>query len=730
MRHFPASIFPVFPPIALPRKDARSARHSVPCALALALLAALPVAAPSQVPPECNPDQSGLAAFPGAEGWGATTPGGRCGTPVVVTTTEDYNPDLGETPIVGSLRHALDIVTGPRTIVFAVAGVINLKKELIIGGANDADLTLAGETAPGDGILIAGARTVIKNTHDVVVRHLRFRDPILPHPDCEAKPPKTEGDALTISNSSYVVVDHCTTSWGKDEVLSIGDSQDVTVQNSIIAEGLTHGEHCEGPHSRGTSVASCLGNPEVGCETGNDRISVHHNFFANNYWRNPNLEGPFGPLAMTPAQMDLRYNVMYNHGWATKLKELLESNVVGNHFDLAEAEFQNGFPEENSVQFQSGFGHVPKAFLEDNTSLRIEGCEPRSDCGGPSLPDCCDQALLVQGDFEPHKLDKEIDAPAVTRGDRPISYALNKTGALPYDPGDEAVTDNYRNKDGFIGRCHEVYAGMCDDLDTGDADSPLELLDMILLDWLPDWEFGTEWADSDGDGIDDGFEIQYACLLVGNDDSDDQDPDPGACTTDGYTDLEFYLHTVAAAKEEFFADEFEDSALDWDVSGAVTEEAGELKGVATNPSAFAPAEAFSECTGACIFEGTIEIIPPAGAPPSPRASLHGWYTDSTHNVEVTLLANQDRVDLTVRNGVSTQTFSSASIIDAGVRYHVRVEYTPALPQQGTIEVFVDDFETPLIISGIVPLPTGTIGFGAAGGAGFLADRAAVRAKAE
>src|SRR5256885_10648549 len=137
-----------------------------------------------------------VPAFPGAEGFGANTPGGRGGKVMLVTNLNDSGP--------GSLRAACD-AEGPRLIVFRVAGIIDLKREIKI---NNPYLTLAGQTAPGDGICLRNYELETR-THDVIIRYLRSRPGI-----ASGK----EEDAIGVGSGSYnVILDHCSATWAVDE---------------------------------------------------------------------------------------------------------------------------------------------------------------------------------------------------------------------------------------------------------------------------------------------------------------------------------------------------------------------------------------------------------------------------------------------------------------------------------------------------------------------------------
>ena len=224
-------------------------------------------------------------AFPTAEGMGKNASGGRGGRVIRVTNLNDSGP--------GSLRAAIDS-SGARIVVFEVAGNIWLSEQLVI--RND-DITIAGQTAPGEGICIAGATLMIK-ADNVIIRYLRVRPGDLIRKDV---------DAIHVSEGRDIIIDHCSASWSVDETLSVSSKPDrVTVQWCLISEGLHRSFHSSGdPHSKGSLV-----NGQHGA-----RYSFHHNLYAHQSDRCPQFgnrlnvdQDPEGPL------FDFRNNVIYNWG--------------------------------------------------------------------------------------------------------------------------------------------------------------------------------------------------------------------------------------------------------------------------------------------------------------------------------------------------------------------------------------------------------------------------------
>jgi hypothetical protein len=238
-------------------------------------------------------------AFPGAEGFGAATPGGRGGRVVFVRSLDDSGP--------GSFRAAVE-AQGPRTVVFEVGGLITLRTKVAI---TEPFLTIAGQTAPGDGVCFRGQSVEVR-THDVVARHLRFRP---------GDVSGAEVDGVAVGGGARrVILDHCSAGWSVDESLSLGgDVRDVTVQWCLIAEALHRSVHRKGPHGYGSLMRA------------NGGVTLHHNLWAHNAARNPRLGDDYGrppwPL------FDVRNNVIYDYGGIASgmTGDRLRANYVANY---------------------------------------------------------------------------------------------------------------------------------------------------------------------------------------------------------------------------------------------------------------------------------------------------------------------------------------------------------------------------------------------------------------
>ena len=228
-----------------------------------------------------TPPGDKVLAFPGAEGGGKYATGGRGTNIYVVNTLED---DLTD-PKIGMLRYALE-ATGRRMILFNVAGRIDLKGELSIRSGN---VTILGQSAPGDGICISGYPLVVR-ANNVIIRFMRFRLGDLN---------KLEADALTVEKGhTDIMIDHCSCSWSTDECLSIYGAKDATVQYCIVSEALNNSVHAKGAHG----YAGIWGG---------ENTTFHHNLLAHHSSRMPRFDHDYVTEANV-GPTDFINNVVYN----------------------------------------------------------------------------------------------------------------------------------------------------------------------------------------------------------------------------------------------------------------------------------------------------------------------------------------------------------------------------------------------------------------------------------
>jgi pectate lyase len=253
-------------------------------------------------------DNDRPVAFPGAEGFGKYTTGGRGGKAMIVTNLNDNGP--------GSLREA---VQGkfPRIVVFAVSGTIHLQSPLSILG----NITIAGQTAPGDGICLADYPVSMRG-NNIIIRYLRFR-----MGDKNQKGGMVDGnggdDAFGGTHNKNLVIDHCSASWSTDEVFSIYAGDSTTVQWNLIAEPLNYSYHFEA----GDTGYEHHG---YGAIWGGRHTSYHHNLFADCNSRTPRFDG----IRNIPEEnCDFVNNVIYNWGHNNVYAgEGGRYNIVNNYY--------------------------------------------------------------------------------------------------------------------------------------------------------------------------------------------------------------------------------------------------------------------------------------------------------------------------------------------------------------------------------------------------------------
>jgi len=243
-----------------------------------------------------------LPAFPGAEGGGMYTTGGRGGKVYHVTTLED-----SDNPSRGMLRWAVN-QSGPRTIVFDIAGTIHLKSRIDI---QNGDITIAGQTAPGQGITLAD-HNISVGADNVIIRYIRVRMGAGNLSDGEGE----GADAMGGRGHRNIIIDHCSCSWSTDECVSFYGNEDFTLQWSIISESLMNSAHPKGNHGYGGIWGGCY-------------ATFHHNYMAHHQSRTPRWGAFYGMEALD--MVDMRCNLIYNHGGNGAYgAEGMSGNIVNN----------------------------------------------------------------------------------------------------------------------------------------------------------------------------------------------------------------------------------------------------------------------------------------------------------------------------------------------------------------------------------------------------------------
>ena len=374
-------------------------------------------------------DMGELKAFPGAEGHGRYATGGRGGSVYQVTNLNDSGP--------GSFRDAIS--QGNRTVVFRVGGVINIKSRLYFGGDN---ITIAGETAPGDGIAIYGSMTDTNSHENIVIRYMNFLvgdNGVI-----------SDDDSFRLRNSgtgakSNFIFDHCGFFWGKDENFAIeannsesGSIENVTIQNSIIGEAF---------HERGFIIWRQGFN-----------VSVINNLFSNNRQRNIRSSTRY-------ASWEQINNVIYNY-------EIGVNPTWSNEFDIIGNVFLKKTGGISDVNYEQG-GNTPlgeqtetKAYISDNT---YESNAIKSNVGGSVFKN----SRQVSSGY----------APIPNTGTTVLDKVLNDVGANLN--GNNTLAQKQIN-DVTNGTGSWVY-------------SESQTVDLSL-------QGGTVYKDSDGDGMSDDWE--------------------------------------------------------------------------------------------------------------------------------------------------------------------------------------------------------------------------------
>ncbi len=460
--------------------------------------------------------QAGIPAFPGAMGGGAYTFGGRGGKVIIVTSLDDDGP--------GTLREACE-TGGARIIVFGVAGIIRLKTPLIVRAPY---ITIAGQTAPGSGICVAGESFEI-NTHDVIIRHIRFRRG-------ETNVGRRE-DAIGGNPIGNIMVDHVSASWGLDENMSMykhmyNDSTgktieerlptvNITIQNSIFSEALDTWNHA------------------FGSTIGGENCTFMRNLWADNTARNPST-GAFGVFNFVN-------NVVFN--WAHRSSDggdyTAMFNFINNYYKPGPATDKTKPEGYRILKPESGRSKLPykvygRCYVSGNIMEGNEKVTRDNWDGGVQIED-----LTNAGEYrDAMKWNTPFPLPSfpVMTAQETFLFVLENAGAtLPKrDAVDSRVIEQVRT--GVIKYPDNVNLDKVPQFKyrrlPKDSYKLGIITDISQVGGYPDYQSGTPLKDTDKDGMPDVWEIKYK---LNPNDPTDAIMD---CNGDGYTNIEKYINGI------------------------------------------------------------------------------------------------------------------------------------------------------------------------------------------
>lgn len=461
--------------------------------------------------------QAKIPAFPGAQGGGMYTPGGRGGKVFVVSNLNDRGP--------GSLREALE-AGGARVVVFNVAGIIQLEDPIIVRAPY---VTIAGQTAPGDGICVAG-ESVKFNTHDVIIRHMRFRRG-------ETNVLRRD-DALSGDVMGNIIIDHVSASWGLDETISMYRNMwkpepetnpkkrvklptvNITIQNSMIAETLDTYNHA------------------FGSTIGGLNSTFMRNLWANNVARNPSI-GMWGDVGFVN-------NVIYN--WWNRTMDGGDYrsmwNVINNYYKPGPITpkdkpiaYRIAKPETGNID-STLYGRIYANgnIVEGNKTVTNDNWEGGIQPNGRGIED----SKKYLGQIRSHKPFPMAPVDIMTANEA-YDFVLNNVGAtIPRrDPVDERIIKQVRTgvieyEDGLESETHEFLSHR-----RLPADSYKKgiITNVEQVGGYPEYT-GEPYTDTDVDGMPDWWEEKYG--LNPNDASDAS----GDINGDGYTNIEMFINGI------------------------------------------------------------------------------------------------------------------------------------------------------------------------------------------
>ncbi len=439
-------------------------------------------------------------AFPTAEGYGKYSKGGRGGVVYEVTNLDDS----GE----GSLRAAVEAAE-PRTVVFRISGTVELESPLRI---KHPFITIAGQTAPGDGICIKKHPLIIEANH-VIIRYLRVR---------LGNESGDDSDAVSSRYTKHIILDHISASWSVDETMSIYHCDSITVQWCIISESMFNSNHIKGSHGFGGIWGSNYG-------------SYHHNLIAHHGSRNPRMASGSG-------YTDYRNNVIYNWGYnscyggenqqsGNPKFYFSKFNMVANYYkpgpatEPGETSYRIASPSMRNDKSDFGKWHISDNVIEGNDKVTADnwngGVQPSG--GESNLP-----FIKLEEPWQSMPINRQTAREA-------YNAVLEKAGAtLPKrDPIDFRIINE--TKSGYAtyeGNSYKQYKSVTDSSKKcGIIDSQMDVGGWPILKSRP------APIDTDQDGMPDDWENKNKLNKKNPDDRN-------MVGSDGYTMLEKYLNSI------------------------------------------------------------------------------------------------------------------------------------------------------------------------------------------
>ncbi|MEX0609201.1 MAG: T9SS type A sorting domain-containing protein [Balneolaceae bacterium] len=434
-------------------------------------------------------------AFPGADGFGKYTTGGRGGDVYEVTNLNNSGS--------GSLREAVE-AEGTRTIIFGVSGTIHLTSDLRITNNN---ISIFGQTAPGDGIAIKGGMTII-DADNVIIQYIRFRPG-----DISGEEP----DALWGRENKDIIIDHVSMSWSVDETGSFYDNENFTLQWSILSESLYESAHDKGRHGYG-GIWGGIG------------ASFHHNLLAHHTSRNPRFNGARYTTTPDNELVDFRNNVIYNWGGNSAYGgERGNHNMVANYYKSGPAttDTQKKYRILDANPPSGGLEALGKWHIEDNfVDGYPEVTADNWDGGIQRIPESEYEGMRMIEPFEISSLEYDETA------EEAYVRVLENAGAvLPRrDTVDARVVHETATGTATFGGVYGAGSGIIDSQEE-------------VGGW-PELLSATPPTDTDSDGIPDSWETENGL------DPDDAE-DGNEINETGYSNLESYIHTIQGSSGEF-----------------------------------------------------------------------------------------------------------------------------------------------------------------------------------